>query len=166
MRNLAVLMALLPALTAIAQERPATEGAAFKVEYKITDGADSRTGRRFTLLLDGSGRGQLRLGHKVPYAVSTTAGATQWNYLDSGLNLDVRLRDLGGRLAVHSDVEMSSVLGMEKGAAPTSPTPTVAATRMNVDAVVTPGKPTIIGAIDDPVSQRKLEIEVTITKLN
>jgi len=166
MHKIVLFAALLPALTAFAQERPAGETSAFKVEFKISDG-DPRAGRRFTMLLDGSGRGQLRLGHKVPYTTgNTAAGGMQWNYLEAGLNLDVRLRDLGTRVSLHSEVEISSVLGMEKGAAPTNPTPTVAHTRLNVDAMVSPGKPTIIGAIDDPASQRKLEIEATVTKLN
>jgi hypothetical protein len=37
--------------------------------------------------------------------------------------------------------------------------------RINASTVAMPGKPTVIGVVDDPNSKRQFQLEVTVTKL-
>ena len=43
------------------------------------------------------------------------------------------------------------------------PTPTIAALRIEINDVLMLGKPTLVASIDDPVTMRKFDVEVTVT---
>jgi hypothetical protein len=44
--------------------------------------------------------------------------------------------------------------------------PIVKQTRLDLEAVVELGKPTVVASIDDPLTTRKLQVEVTVSKAN
>jgi hypothetical protein len=44
--------------------------------------------------------------------------------------------------------------------------PTIRQTRLDLDTTVELGKPTEVASIDDPLTSRKLQVEVTVTKAN
>lgn len=146
-----------------AQER--SGDAAYKVEYRITDAGEIRT---YTMIVDASGRGQLRMGQRTPYAsgiaaAGSTAAPAQINYAEIGVNIDCRLRPSGNRIALHSDIELSSVIGTDR----TVPlAPTIASTHLSIDSVAAPGQRTLLATVDDPATKRRLNIEATLSKLD
>jgi hypothetical protein len=125
------------------------------------------------MLIESDGRSSFRLGNKVPYitgGMQAAAGAplmnTQYNYADIGVNIDCRLREVGSKVAMNANVELSSVLHYDKAASGSTPNPTIASSRLELMTELDPGKPTVIAVVDDPVTQRKLDIEATATKMN
>jgi hypothetical protein len=64
---------------------------------------------------------------------------------------------------MHSDLDISTALMPEKGAA--LPNPTISSIRVNADVTLPLGKPTVIASFDDPVTARKFEVDVVIAKM-
>jgi hypothetical protein len=170
---------LLPTLPALAQEKKDFDSAVYKVEFNIHDGADSaaRTGRRYTMLIEANTKGTFRVGTKVPYATgsfqSGQGGAvsplinTQYNYADVGVNIDCHLGDIvNGKLVLHATLDLSTLVPHDKGAATNPPSPTIAQLRIEINDVLMLGKPTLVASIDDPVTMRKFDVEVTVTSVN
>ena len=155
----ALLVAALVPLHAQDKERPV---AAYKVEYRIRDGSDAtaKTPRRYTMLCDTFGRGTFKVGDRVP--VST--GSNQFNYLDVGVNIEtmVRERSNESRVSLTANMDMSTLVEHKQLAGFSNPT--VAQMKIVVDALVTPGKPTVVASIDDPVTQHRVDIEAMVTK--
>jgi hypothetical protein len=162
---------LLPALLvaaigpAVAQETKPTGTSVFKVEYRIRDASDpaAKAGRRYTMLLDTTGRGSFHVGDRVPVA----SGQNQFSYVDVGVNIDTTLREPSNesRLMLVSSLDMSTIVEHKQPAGSSVPAnPTIAQTRIQVNALVPMGKPTVVASIDDPATQHRLDVEVLITK--
>jgi hypothetical protein len=150
-------------LPAAAQEKNAPT-AVYKVEYRIRDGSDaaSKNGRRYTMLLDTTGRGTFKVGERVPVA---SGANTQFSYLDVGVNIDTNVKEQDGKVGLFSSMDISTLV--ERKQQPGSavlPNPTVAQIRIVVTTQVVPGKPTLIASIDDPVTQHHFDIEAVVTK--
>jgi hypothetical protein len=94
----------------------------------------------------------LRSGTRVP--VTDPKGGT--NYVDVGVNLDVRAFDLADGLQLEVTSEISSA-GTESGNAP----PPIRQVKVRSAVMAAVGKPTIIFTADDPASQHRFELEVT-----
>jgi hypothetical protein len=61
---------LIDALPAISQDRKNLDGSAYKIDLNIRGGIEAgniKGDRRYTLLLDGNGKGTFRAGDRVPY---------------------------------------------------------------------------------------------------
>ncbi|WP_321471841.1 hypothetical protein [uncultured Paludibaculum sp.] len=172
-----MLCALCSAALAPAQDRP--DPTVYRVEFQLRDGGDKAAPivRRYSMLMDPSGKGSFRLGQRVPYstgavqAVSsggqpTPLVSTQFQYAEVGVNIDCRLRETGTKVALNSDLEISTVTAPDKGSTSNPLMPTIGSMRLSVAAVLTPGKPTSVASIDDPVTHRKFEVEATVTKVN
>ena len=173
-----ILMALPPVH---AQERTDSGGPAiYKVEFNIHEGSDAaaKSGRRYTLLTSGNRKSVFKVGNRVPVATGSfqpgVGGVgvnpmvnTQFTYIDVGVNIECQVNEMNGRLLVHGNIDLSTVVqnAAEKGSA-TPSNPTVGQTRLDLDTAVEPGKPTVIASIDDPVNMRKLQVEATVTKVN
>ena len=165
---------LLTATPAFAQEKKdPVNRSVYKVEFNIRDGgsAAANAGRRYSIQVESEGRGLFRLGNKVPYITGGTQSSPgtplvnrQYNYAEVGVNIDCRLHELNNRVSMNANIELSSVVQNDKGAG--GPNPTIAMTRIEVATELDPGKPAIISTVDDPVTQRRLDIEATASKVN
>jgi len=173
---LALVSLLAPILPVHAQEKTA-EPTVYKVEFAIRDGsqAAAQAGRRYTMLVGANEKGIFRVGEKVPYATSSfqpgIGGAgpqplMQYTYLDTGVNIECRLRELNGKITLNADFDISAVRQHEKADTLHPPNPTVDAIRLGVSTLMSPGKPTQIVSMDDPVTMKKFDIDATVTKLN
>jgi hypothetical protein len=169
MIRLAAGFVMLAVLPVTAQEKKETVNpSGYKVVYTIRD---DKAQRHYTLLVDTAGRATFRAGNRVPVAsMSVQPGgagvATQYNYFDTGISIDCRVREAEGKITLNSDLDISTIVEHDKSAGNAPPNPTVASVRASgLSAVVSPGKPAVIASIDDPVTHRKLEIVATATKL-
>jgi hypothetical protein len=63
---------------------------------------------------------------------------------------------------MHADLDISTAVMPEKNAVQN---PTISQIKLNVDTSVPSGKPTVVASFDDPVTSRKFDIDVTITKM-
>jgi hypothetical protein len=108
---------------------------------------------------DGSW-GRIRVGSRVPIV----GGEKGLTYNDVGMNIDCRPRGREESVALDFSLESSSVVAQEQPRA-TDTNPVIRQQRSNMTSVVTPGKPTLIATMDDVVTNRRYEIEVTATKV-
>jgi hypothetical protein len=178
MRHTALLL-LIPLLPAIAQEKsvpPRTT--VYRVEYRIRDGSDAaaKTGRRYTMLIENHNKGTFKVGDRIPVATGSfqpgVGGVgvnplvnTQFTYIDIGVNIEAYLAEDNGKITLNSNLDISTLVE-HKAAQPSQvpPNPTVAQIKIAGISSVPAGKPTLVASIDDPVTQRKFDVEVTITK--
>jgi hypothetical protein len=149
------------------------------VEFNIRDGSEAaaKSGRRYTMLVDTNGHGTFQIGDKVPYATGSfqpgiggtginPAVNTQYSYLDTGVNIDCHLRESNGKVALSAQINVATVTRGDKNAATDPPNPTVASIHIGVSALLNAGKPALLASINDPVTMRKFDVEVTLTKAN
>lgn len=158
-------------LSAVAQERKEPQRAFYKVEFIIHDGspAASKAGRRYVMTVDTLDNGIYRVGSRVPYVTgpnyvnNQNQPTPQFQYMDVGVNIDCRLQEAGPKVALRGNIDVSSFVPAEKGAA--VPNPTLNTLRISLNSLVSPGHPAVVGSIDDPVTMRKFEVEAVVTKV-
>jgi hypothetical protein len=173
------------ALPAPAQEKKdGILSATYKVEFRIRDGSDAaaKDGRRYTMLIDTTGQGTFRVGDRVPVVTGSfqqgVGGSgvsplvnTQFSYFDTGVNIDTRLiEQQQGKVTINATIDVSTIVTHKpdtSGAVPgpASLQPTVSQIKIGVNATVSPGKASHVASIDDPVSQRKFDVEAVVTKV-
>ena len=164
---------LIGALPAISQDRKDLDASAYKIDLNIRGGSEAgniKGDRRYTLLLDGNGKGTFRAGDRVPYATGTVkpndgsaAVSTQYQYADVGVNIDARLREMGEKVFLTADFDLSTLSQHEKAV---GANPTISSIRVAVNTLLPVGKRTVVASIDDQVSSRKLEIEAMVSRAN
>jgi hypothetical protein len=160
---LAIAAALMaPAMMAQAQET--REFATYKVEFNIRDSGDAggKTERKLSLLLNAGHKGVFKEGNRVPTATGPLT-TSQFSYVDVGLNIEATVQDLGSKYELRADLDVSTSVAAEKGAAIQNPT--ISQIRVAIEMSLPPGKPAVVAAFDDPVTGRKFEIEATISKI-
>jgi hypothetical protein len=160
----AVLLCTLPIH---AQDRKGSnDSSVYQVQFRIRDLNDqaAKSGRNYSLLVAANRRATFKVGDRVP--VATGGGASQYTYLDIGVTIECIIADIGGKLGMHGNIDLSTVERHDSKIPSASPNPTVGQTRLELDTAVDPGKPTIVASIDDPVNQRNLQVEATVTKVN
>lgn len=157
-----ILPFLLITASLFAQERQQPNVEVYRADFQIRD--DGGKPRRFSMLADTGGSNTLRMGVKtpVPTALSASGVPSQFNYVESGLNMEVRLRSYNGKLSLRLDLDLSSV---QTGDRANASTPPVTNVRTSVQTLVQPKKPTILASIKDPATARRLDIEVTLTQV-
>jgi hypothetical protein len=80
-----------------------------------------------------------------------------------GVNLDVTLQEVMGRISLRSDLDLSTAIMNEKNP---GVAPTISQIRLAIYTAVPLGKPTIVASFDDPVTARKFEVEAVVNKVN
>ena len=173
MRMSLVLAAALvvPALTLPAQEKK--DPGIYKVEFNIRDaaGAAARPALHYTLLTELNRKAVFRVGNRVPVVSGSTQPGvgvnTQYTYLDIGVSIDCTIAEVNGKIAMHGNLDLSSVVEHDAAAhGANPPNPTVGQTRLELDTAVAPNKPTVIAAIDDPTNLRHFQVETTVTRVD
>jgi hypothetical protein len=153
---------LIVAASLAAQERTQPPVDVYRADIVIRD--DAGKPRRFSMLTETGGTNTLRLGTKIPFAAPPSASGlpSQVNYVESGLNLELRLRSYSGKLSLRMDLDLSSV---QVGDRANTANPPVTNVRTSVQTMVQPKKPTVLASIEDPSTTRRLDIEVTLTQV-
>jgi hypothetical protein len=149
--------------TTNAEKAPVT----YRLTYTITelDGGKHLGTQHFAVTANPDAKdATIRLGSKVPIVTGSTNLAspaqTQVQYLDVGLNIDARLREVGGVILVTSKVEQSNVA--EGPSTVGRSDPVIRQATLENTAVLTPGKPVMLGSLDVPDTSRHLDIEVVL----
>ena len=165
---MALSLPMIPNLARAQQEKPKDEAtsvqrplAAYKIEISVREMEVGKAvnSRKYMMVVADDQRGKIRVGNRVPYQAS----AGMYQYQDVGMNIDCHPKQRDDSLVLYTSVEFSSLAG-EPQPAP-SLNPVFRADRTEVESVVTLGKPTVVATMDDVVSDRHIEIEVTVTKV-
>ena len=135
------------------------EASVFKLELTIKDGTEAaaKAGRRYTLLMNNGEKSRFRLGNKVP--VTGANGGT--TYVDVGVDIDATVWEQNGTFSLRAEIEVSSPNKQES-----MQVPVIGQMRVTVSTTLVLGKTTQVAAVDDPVTQRKFEVDALVTKVN
>lgn len=117
----------------------------------------------------GSTSAVAKIGSRIPIATGSysSGGAkdvvqTQMTYLDVGVNILGRLREVGTGLQITTKIEESSMAD----APPATPAdPIIRQASIENDALVTLGKPIQLGSLDIPGSTRHTDIELVVERV-
>lgn len=141
------------------------------VLYEVDDG--KRTNQRdYTMIGKTDNQtSSIRVSTKVPITTAEKAGDKQYTYTDVGLRINCSMKEqVDRRLQFHCDIEMSSFIRPEQIANATGnaglAVPFLRATRIDSWALLTPGKPALLTTVDDINSTKRMQIEVTATKMD
>jgi hypothetical protein len=138
----------------------------YRLTYTLTemDGSKRLGTQHFALTVNPGKEGRVRLGSKVPIATESSNPASlapsQVRYTDVGLNISVRLKESATGVLVDSTVEQSSV--SEEQSTVGKSAPVIRQATLSNTALLTPGKPVMLGSLDIPGSTRHLDVEVVI----
>jgi hypothetical protein len=159
MKHILVPIALLLAGSATAQE-----AAVYRVTFALheTENGKAVGVRNYTMLIAPQSSSKLNSGTKIPVP-SGPAANQQYTYVDVGVSVRARVQDRGGQLLLAAEVELSN-LGAERENAGRA-APRIQQLRADIDTAIPLGKATSIASLDDPVSPRHYDIEVTATKI-
>jgi type II secretory pathway component GspD/PulD (secretin) len=163
------------AQTATAAEKtsaPAAETApkTYRLTYTIThlDGTRQLGVQHFALTITSDNRdARIKLGSRIPIATGAfskdgapSPGQVEYQYIDVGLNIDARVREFSTGLLVFSKVEQSSVADEPSSAG--NPGPVIRQGTLENTALLTLGKPVMLGSLDVPGSSMHMDIEVVL----
>jgi hypothetical protein len=138
----------------------------YRLTYTLTemDGGKRIGTQHFALTVNPGKEGRIRLGSKVPIAMESSNPASlapaKVNYQDVGLNISARIREFATGVSLDSNVEQSSV--SEEQSTDGRGDPVIRQTRLENTALLTPGKPVMLGSLDVPGSTRHLDVEVVL----
>lgn len=138
----------------------------FRLTYTLTDsGGGKSAGHHSVAVVVASGENaSIKQGERVPIVTGRdSAGAgrssDQMQYLDVGLHLNASLSGPANDLVLQTQVVQSAVVP-EKSVAGL-PDPILRQTTLDSTAIVTVGKPLILGSLDIPGTAKQEQIEVT-----
>jgi len=141
------------------------------VMYELDDG--KRTNQRDYTMIGRTDNqpSSIRVSTRVPIYTEVKGNDKQYTYIDAGLNIRCSLKEqVDRRLQFHCDIEMSSFIRPEQIANATEKAgpeaPVMRTTRTESWALLTLGKPAVFTTVDDINSAKRMQIEVTATKLD
>lgn len=141
-----------------------SSGPTYRLTYTVTEseGAKRLGVQHFGLTVTATGQnGSLKVGSKVPITTGSLNGGStmtsQMTYLDVGLNIRARLTEVANGLVLDSQVEQSTVAEVVDAQ---SHDPVIRQAVLQNTALLTLGKPVVLGSVDTPGSTRHLEVEV------
>ncbi len=138
----------------------------YRLTYTITemDGAKRIGTQHFSMTLSCaevpnrqmmiSEDARFRLGSRIPTGTATT------HYVDVGLNATSHVRKYANGVEVTSRLDQSSVSEEESSVGKSDPV--IRQATLENTALLTPGKPVMLGSLDIPGSTRHLDVEVVI----
>ncbi len=139
----------------------------YRLLYTITetDGAKRLGVQHFAMTVNpDTGTAEIKMGSKVPiatgnYSMPSSAVQTQFTYVDVGLNIAARTQDFANGVQVYTKVEQSSVAESTNSDVRQ---PVIRQANLQNTALLTAGKPVMLGSLDVPGSTRHLDIEVVM----
>jgi hypothetical protein len=141
------------------------------VMYELEDG--KRTNQRDYMMIGRTDNQPsiIRVSTKVPITTAEKGGDIQYTYTDVGLKINCSMKEqVDRRLQLHCDVEISNFIRPEQIANATGnagpAAPFLRSMRIESWELLTLGKPAILTTVDDINSTKRMQIEVTATKVD
>lgn len=167
---LALLLALplsglaLPAAARADEPAPRAERprSTFRLDYVLyeLEGGKRTNERTYSMTVNEGSHGQLRSGSRVPI----TVGEKGIQYQDVGLKISGRVLERDGDLTLDSEVELST-FAIPEQANETKGNPILRTVSQSLSARPALGKPAVLSTLDDLNSRKRLQVEVTVTRL-
>lgn len=165
-------VALAPGLRVSAQDaKPAPEAektpGAYRLDFLVSEMEDGKkiNSRQYLMNSRSGDENEIKIGTRIP--IESKDG--QFNYLDVGTSIHCRLRDQVDMAGLGSGVLLNIRADITNFAAPEQQgqhvPPVLRQLRIEASTIAAPGKPIVVGTVDDPGSKRQFQLDVTVTKL-
>jgi hypothetical protein len=135
---------------------------AYRLDFSVNELEDGKkiNTRQYSLNLNGDDANEIKIGTRVP----VESGHEQFQYMDVGTSIWCKIgeRPDGIPLSVRADISNFAIPDQGTGH---ESRPVVRQFKINASTLALPGKPMVVGSVDDPNSKRQFQLEVTVTKL-
>lgn len=135
---------------------------AYRLDFSVNELEDGKkiNSRQYSLNLNADDANEIKIGTRVP----VEAGQNQFQYMDVGTSIWCRIveRPDGVPLTVRAEI---SNFAIPEQAAGRDARPAIRQFRINASTLAIPGKPMVVGSVDDPNSKRQFQLEVTVNRL-
>lgn len=137
-------------------EKPRRQMVLYNLDFTLDGTLDGKPSapRNFKILMQEGETNRVRIGSKI----LLSAGESEPKFADVGLKFDCRLNERDGYVALDGKLELNEL------ASPATNPPTIHNFQAEIETAVLPDKATTIGVYDDPVSKRRYELRVLVTK--
>jgi hypothetical protein len=145
-----------------AAKQPVKPAVTYRLDFAINElenGKKINTRRYSQIQVEDYQFRGLKIGSRVPVAT----GDAQFQYIDVGTNISTKLYPQANELMLDVKAEISNIAGA--GEESQSSHPIVRQMVIAGSMTLIPGKPLVIGSVDDPSSTHTFQLEVTATKL-
>lgn len=165
-KTLALLLAAFSLCAAARGEEPSARSerprSTFRLDYVLyeLEGGKRANERAFTLTVNEGSHGQIRSGTRVP----VTVGDKGVQYMDVGLKISGRVVERDGDLTLETEIELST-FAMPEQAAEARGNPVVRTVNQSLSTRPALGKAALVSSLDDLNSKKRLQVEVTVTRL-
>ncbi len=150
-----------PPAAAGAERPPSTYRRDFNV-YELTDGKKTNTRSYSLVLQDNREYNRIRAGLRMPVVTgSAQGGPPTTSYIDIGWSINCRLLPHGDAPVLEATTDLNN---LSEEHSPTG-NPVMRSIGSSTTAAITPGKPLMLSSIDDVITNRRFQVEVTATKL-
>lgn len=150
--------------------KPARPASVYKIDYVFSELQNDKrmNTRSYTVLVGSTDRGSIRLGNRFPVWSTTKDGSNSFSYIDLGVNIDSRVEDIGlpdssSAVALYTTVEMTSIAPDQHDTR--SDSPIVRQIKFQNQNVIPLGKQVLLSSADEIDGTRRLQVEVTATKI-
>ena len=135
---------------------------AYRLDFSMNEmeGGKKINTRQYSLNLNAEESDELKIGTRIP----VDAGHDAYQYIDVGTNIWARISERSDGVALSVRAENSNLAVPEQGEL-RSDRPVIRQLKISASTLALPGKPMIVGSVDDPNSKRQFQLEVTVTKL-
>jgi len=135
---------------------------AYRLDFSVNELEDGKklNSRQYSLNLNADDANEIKIGTKVP----VDSGHEQFQYMDVGTSIWCRIGERPDGIAMSVRADISNFAIPEQGTG-REPHPMIRQFRINASTLAVPGKPMVVGSVDDPNSKRQFQLEVTATKL-
>lgn len=140
-------------------ERPNKLVHAYRVDFAISELQEGKeiNIRHYSMDLNSGPWTQIKIGTRVPVAATHDS----FQYVDLGTSLDCEIGEQGEDLSLDVRSDFSSLSSPEERIGQ----PIIRQIKINGRTLAVPGKPIVIGSVDDPNSNRQFQLEATVTRL-
>lgn len=144
-----------------AQESPADKPArsAYRLEFAFfeLEGGKRTNQRDYSMVVLDDNRGSIKSGTRMPLQ-----GEKGPIYMDVGLSIQCRLIPRHDKVHAEIDLDFNSLASPEQTS---SATPLLRHNNQHVSTILTVGKPMLLTSIEDITSNKRIQVEMKVTKL-
>jgi hypothetical protein len=160
-----------PILLRAQEPKAPRSSSVYKIDYLFSELQNEKriNARSYSILVRSRERGSIRLGNRIPVTTEAKDGGTQWQYVDVGVYIDSRvdesdLPDANSGVDLFTNIDISNLAPEQSGENRTG-NPIVRQTKFQNENIVPLGKQVLLSSADEVDGTRRLQIEVTATKV-
>ncbi len=135
---------------------------AYRLDFSMNEMENGKkiNTRQYSLNLNADESNEIKIGTRIP----VDSGQNAFQYIDVGTNIWARISERSDGVDLLVRAENSNLAVPEQGEL-RSDRPVIRQLKITASTLALPGKPMIVGSVDDPNSKRQFQLEVTATKL-